>query len=151
IAVLIGLLIPAVQQVREAANQAKCQNNLKQLALAVHNFHDQRRSMPPYFGMYPSAARTGATTNVANSGKPFGGWFLYLLPYVEQEALWKQINDEIQVSGSNVYVNNGGTTVTGTGTTTVTINGIAYTQAASNSVTGQTTNNHGIWVPSVRQ
>src|SRR5947208_3271323 len=139
IAILIGLLVPAVQAVRESANRTQCQNNLKQLAVAVHNFHDQNRTMPPYFGMYPSAYSSGATYNVASKGRPYGSWFLYMLPYVEQDNLYQQILAEIQASGNNISVSSGGTTTTGSGTTTVTINGVTYTYSTGNSITGQTT------------
>jgi prepilin-type N-terminal cleavage/methylation domain-containing protein len=145
IAILIALLVPAVQRVREAAARAQCTNNLKQLALAVHNFESANKVMPPYFGMWPPLNRTGGTFNTSTSGRPFGGWFLYLLPYVDQQVLWDQIMDEIQAAGDNVYVSAGGTT--GTTSTTVTLNGVTYSYSY-NSVTGQTTTRHGIWTVS---
>ena len=77
IAVLIGLLLPAVQKVREAANRIKCANNLKQLGLAAHHYHDTHGHLPPAIGYYPPA--TGA----------FGSYFFHLLPYVEQDNLYR--------------------------------------------------------------
>jgi prepilin-type N-terminal cleavage/methylation domain-containing protein len=75
IAVLIGLLLPAVQKVREAAARSQCQNNLKQIGLAVHNYHDAFRYLPP--------ARCEA------SG--FGPtWAVLLLPYLEQENVYRR-------------------------------------------------------------
>jgi hypothetical protein len=73
IAVLIGLLLPAIQKVREAANRTQCGNNLKQLGLAVHNFHATTGYFPP------SAMRDDWAT-----------WAVFLLPYVEQDALYSQ-------------------------------------------------------------
>jgi len=72
IAILIGLLLPAVQKVREAAARLKCQNNLKQMGLAVHNFHDVSGFMPPG-GFVPWGAE--------------GGWACNILPYIEQGNL----------------------------------------------------------------
>jgi prepilin-type N-terminal cleavage/methylation domain-containing protein/prepilin-type processing-associated H-X9-DG protein len=81
IAVLIGLLLPAVQKVREAANRMQCQNNLKQIALAAHNYHDSRGEFP-----------TGARRPVYVGDRPTGGTTLWveLLPYIEQDNLHKR-------------------------------------------------------------
>jgi prepilin-type N-terminal cleavage/methylation domain-containing protein len=80
IAILIGLLLPAVQKVRAAAARMSCSNNLKQLALAVHNFHSARETFPPN-NLY-SYDPTG----------PNWSWLANLLPYVEQDNLYKQAN-----------------------------------------------------------
>jgi prepilin-type N-terminal cleavage/methylation domain-containing protein/prepilin-type processing-associated H-X9-DG protein len=76
IAVLIGLLLPAVQKVREAAARVKCQNNLKQLGLALHNYHDANNTFPS--GIAPSNRCC------------YGTWMIPVLPYLEQDALVKR-------------------------------------------------------------
>lgn len=75
IAILMGLLLPAIQKVREAASRARCQNNLKQCALGLHNYHDINNRFP--CGTYWSTSR-------------YTTLFVELLPYVEQDPLYKQ-------------------------------------------------------------
>jgi prepilin-type N-terminal cleavage/methylation domain-containing protein len=82
IAVLIGLLLPAIQKVREAANRIQCQNNLKQLGLASQQANDELLHLPPAFGYYPSTA-----PGIPNNG--YGDTFFHLLPYLEQKALYQ--------------------------------------------------------------
>jgi prepilin-type N-terminal cleavage/methylation domain-containing protein len=77
IAILIGLLLPAVQKVREAANRTTCGNNLKQLGLAAHQYHDVHRHLPPGIGYTP------LVTNGV-----WGHNFFHLLPYLEQNNLY---------------------------------------------------------------
>jgi hypothetical protein len=77
IGMLIALLLPAIQQAREAARRMQCQNHLKQTALAVHNFESTRNGLPPAFTFYPGRASC----------------FVLLYPYIEKEALYSKITD----------------------------------------------------------
>lgn len=81
ISVLIGLLLPAVQKVREAANRLSCRNNLKQLALAVHTFHDANERFPP--------GRYGAPFGIGADSKAWS-WLALLLPFMEQGNTYAQ-------------------------------------------------------------
>ncbi len=77
IALLVGLLLPAVQKVREAANRMSCQNNLKQLGLGCHNHHDTEGKIPPGYARDPGRQ---------------GSLFVFLLPYIEQSAVYSAWN-----------------------------------------------------------
>lgn len=103
IGILVALLLPAVQAAREAGRRSSCQNNLKQLALATHNYHDSKKNRLP-----PGAA---------NDMPPFGdgghswgsSWMVYILPYIEQTALqrWQFNNHSGYVNGNNIpMINN---------------------------------------------
>ena len=94
IAILIGLLLPAVQKVREAAARTQCQNNLKQMGLAVHNFESAYGVLPP--GRLDTFAPAGSTTPVKVPQVPGGnnpnirvGPGTFMLPFLEQEALYR--------------------------------------------------------------
>src|SRR5262245_21774070 len=91
IAVLIGLLLPAVQKVREAAARMKCSNNLKQLALACHNYHDTHGQFPPGGIVNPNWDGGGPWDGQGGWQYDKGSFHLYLLPFMEQDNLYKQI------------------------------------------------------------
>jgi prepilin-type N-terminal cleavage/methylation domain-containing protein len=86
IGVLIGLLLPAVQKIRESANRTRCLSNLKQFAIAAHNYHDAQSVLPPGFlGPVPYAA-------IPTPDVQYLSLWYYLLPYLEQDNLYNQIN-----------------------------------------------------------
>lgn len=81
IAVLIALLLPAVQQAREAARRSQCKNNIKQLGLALHNYHDTFRVLPP-----------GAIQNFQTNAQNEATWISMILPYIDQQAIYNKAN-----------------------------------------------------------
>lgn len=95
IAVLIALLLPAVQQAREAARRTQCKNNLKQLGLALHNYHDVHNSFPPSM-----IFQTPALTARGNRANRAGGWAwsAMILPFMEQSNLHSRINFGLPMS-----------------------------------------------------
>jgi prepilin-type N-terminal cleavage/methylation domain-containing protein/prepilin-type processing-associated H-X9-DG protein len=96
IAVLIGLLVPAVQKVREAANRMTCANNLKQIGLAVHHFHDTYGFLVPTTIAEANNIGTGTTAVIGPDG--FATWATLLLPYLEQDNIYKLWNLQRQCS-----------------------------------------------------
>jgi len=102
IAILIGLLLPAVQKVREAAARLQCSNNLKQIGIALHSHHDAKGGFP----------RGGTRSPTTASGSFYGhSWWVLTLPYIEQGALFSQFDIKAQhgndtglvYTGKNVY------------------------------------------------
>src|SRR5258708_1348182 len=88
IAILIGLLVPAVQKVRQAAARAQSQNNIKQLVLATHNIAGTNNGvLPPTVGCYPGGANGLAWGGYQPSR--FGTQYYFLLPYIEQDVVYK--------------------------------------------------------------
>ena len=77
--ILVALLLPAVSAAREAARRTQCMNHLKQVALALHNYHDVFQAFPPAY-------------TVDEDGKPLHSWRTLILPYLEQAALYEQID-----------------------------------------------------------
>jgi prepilin-type N-terminal cleavage/methylation domain-containing protein len=95
IAILIGLLVPAVQKVREAAARTQCTNNLKQLGLGAHSCHDTYKKLPPVAGWFPS------TNNQPASNGTYGSVLVHLLPFIEQGTLLK--SSQATYNGLTVY------------------------------------------------
>src|SRR3954463_12657945 len=92
IAVLIGLLLPAVQKVREAAARMSCQNNLKQIGLAIHSYHDSMGALP---SAHIETCPPGTAAGTESTCSYFSGWSIDILPFIEQDNLWKTYNNTV--------------------------------------------------------
>jgi prepilin-type N-terminal cleavage/methylation domain-containing protein len=100
IGVLIALLLPAVQAAREAARRTQCRNNLKQLGLAVHNYHDTFGKLPTSISPWGEGARP--LPQAQRTGK---GWILTLLPQIEQSGMWQTV--EPHTVNGEMFAGNG--------------------------------------------
>ena len=85
ISILLGLLMPAVQKVRSAADRIRCANNLKQIGLACHYFHDANGGLPPGFSLD------------RRNAYPYLSWLARLLPYLDQDNMWRVVEEDFQV------------------------------------------------------
>jgi prepilin-type N-terminal cleavage/methylation domain-containing protein/prepilin-type processing-associated H-X9-DG protein len=99
IGVLVALLLPAVQSAREAARRMQCTNNLKQLGLALHNFHDVNKVFPPAIDELPTSPSLNTLWKAS--------WVPHILPYIEQQALFQQyrLDRDWQDSATNDHAN----------------------------------------------
>ncbi len=132
IAILIGLLLPAVQKVREAANRAQCQNNLKQIGTALHAYHDSYKKLP---------------VGMADDDNDTWGWGTAILPYIEQQALYNRMKPALvlmipgggpntgygRASGFNIDTLDGSITINGVAMSSR-IGRVAVTTAAAQTI-----------------
>lgn len=111
IAVLIALLLPAVQQAREAARRSQCQNNLKQLGLALHNYHDVHKTFPP--GIVTATTLWTSSCSVMSNGVAVPdtnarawGWGAFILPFIDQAPLFNLLRpDGCRMPNENTLYN----------------------------------------------
>jgi type II secretory pathway pseudopilin PulG len=100
IAILIGLLLPAVQKVREAAARLKCLNNLKQMGIALHNYHDTNGYLPPGFVSTTTGVWPGGSNDPTPEVGPGWSLFAFMLPHIEQDNLFRSINLNLPITHS---------------------------------------------------
>ena len=138
IAILIGLLLPAVQKVREAAARAQCSNNLKQMMLAMHNYQDANNRLPP-------ACAKMMRQDDAASGSPASlQWSYYILPYIEQDNVYKSFPYALPPDFTNVNL------LTAMQTYIKTYRCPSTTDAETYNVTEGGTNSTAVTIPSRR-
>jgi prepilin-type N-terminal cleavage/methylation domain-containing protein/prepilin-type processing-associated H-X9-DG protein len=136
IAILIGLLLPAVQKVREAAARMSCSNNLKQWGLAIHNFHDANGRLPT--GVSPW--REGANPAAILHGR---GWMLEALPYIEQDNLFRSF----EPTKSQQFFNYTATSLAGTTMQPLTTGMVKVFRCPSDGQSGETRTDQYQWNP----
>src|SRR5262249_20193325 len=108
IAILIGLLVPAVQKVSKTAARLHSEHNIKQLAAACQAYQDNNKNLPPAVQMYTGTnAGFGTVTNMTTARQNFGpNWIVLILPYIEQTPLYNQASNSIRnymINGDNTW------------------------------------------------
>jgi prepilin-type N-terminal cleavage/methylation domain-containing protein len=98
IAILISLLLPAVQQAREAARRTQCKNHLKQIGLALHNYESTHNTFPPGFVSIPTSTWSGGANDGIQETGPGWGFFAHILPYIDQAPLYNSINFNVPIT-----------------------------------------------------
>src|SRR5258708_4851076 len=100
VAVLIGLLLPAVQKVRESASRSQCSNNLKQMGIACQTYHDNQQRLPPGY------RASGPYSDGAGDTSPGWGWGAFLLPQLEQSNLFRaiQFNQPVEAAVNSAAI-----------------------------------------------
>ncbi|WP_425614264.1 DUF1559 domain-containing protein [Anatilimnocola sp. NA78] len=102
IGVLVALLLPAVQSAREAARRTQCSNNLKQIGLALHNFHDAQNHLPPGgIGKTDPLSQTAAHLKYGVSPNDVHSWVIFVLPYMEQKNIYDQYKFNVDFKHPN--------------------------------------------------
>ena len=105
IGILIALLLPAVQAAREAARRSQCSNNLKQIGLALHNYHEAQRTFPWGYSLYLPGDPGG------NPGNAMYSWSALILPYLEQNQVYERINFSKAICAGGTSCNEAGQTL----------------------------------------
>ena len=139
IGILIALLLPAVQKVREAANRSKCGNNLRQICLAMHHCHDAVGALPPLVGPFPQS-QTALPRDYWNTS------LFWILPYIEQNVLYDSAATTVMVNGVNVtaYYVPDDPTGTNLGTIEMTVIKTYVCPSDPSTPEGHITSNHAV-------
>jgi prepilin-type N-terminal cleavage/methylation domain-containing protein/prepilin-type processing-associated H-X9-DG protein len=109
IGILVALLLPAIQAARESARRAQCTSNLKNVALALHNYHDSHKELPPAAWLRPLSAPSANNDNILTDSRLFWNWLIRILPYMEEQSLAEQLTINVTTpitkdAGGNIAV-----------------------------------------------
>ncbi len=110
IGILVALLLPAIQAAREAARRSRCQNNLRQIGVGLHNYHDTHGVFPPGYvaGRIPDTSSSWCNApgpgNPTDSNGQFAPWTVLVLPFLEQESLYHEFDFDVRFVGNNIQM-----------------------------------------------